>query len=875
MQKIYTQLCCALCCLLFSMNVMTAQTTTCTAPTLSSLVIDSTSLKLGWLATIDATYELQYTASPSVATSIWTTVPVSTNPTNINNLSKCKEYVLRLRMKCTNGVFSDWIYKTAKTSGCVKVLPCALPVCSSSVDSTSITIAWNAIVGSTYEVQYTVSPATTTSLWSNVATSSNPANISGLSKCKEYTFRIRAKCSSGLLSNWVYKTTKTTGCKIVVSCPTPYFIDMIPDTNRIALTWPSSMPNVEVQYTAAPISSTSIWSNIVVTGNPLIVTGLSKCKEYSFRIRAKCINGVYSSWTIKNAKTTGCAVVPQCYVPYFSNIIPDTTNVKVTWGTVLAGTAIEMQYTLTPMLATSVWTSVNVTSSPMTISGLSKCKEYAIRIRSKCANNTFSSWITQTTKTTGCQGIYTCLAPFFTNTLIDSTSGKVGWSVNNTGAIVEMQYTSAPSSATSAWTSVASVANPMTINGLSKCKEYEIRIRVKCTNNNLSPWVSKIVKTTGCGSTPFPCTSPVALTAVPDSTSMILGWVANAGITYELAYALAPANLTTSVWTPISTTNGNPYKLLGLKKCTEYTFRFRAKCTNGVFGNWLLKTVKTKGCATLTCARPTNLKAVPDSNSVVLSWLGASDATYFVECTVSPVTSTSIWKTLGGISNPMTVKSLAKCKAYVFRVRTICSPNSLSDWTLITTKTTGCVALTPCPTPYLLESTPIVGGVALSWVGTGVEYEVRYSKKTAGTVLWTNMAGISTSSYTITNLEACVFYAWQVRTKCQAGNWSDWSASYVFETGGCNNRIAKILSVYPNPGAYLNVDYTISEAGDVAMSLTNLQGKIVANYPLGKKEIGTHLVNFDNLTMPAGVYVLAISINGVKKEVQRWVKTTD
>jgi hypothetical protein len=365
------------------------------------------------------------------------------------------------------------------------------------------------------------------------------------------------------------------------------------------------------------------------------------------------------------------------------------------------------------------------------------------------------------------------------------------------------------------------------------------------------------------------------LTAVPDTTSTILGWIPSSGSTYELAYTLAPVSSTSSIWTPVSTTSGNPYKLLGLKKCTEYTFRFRVKCTNGIFGNWLLKTVKTTGCATSTCPKPTNLKVIPDSTSVNLAWTGPSDATYFVECTTAPVTAISTWKALTAISNPMTIKSLAKCKEYVFRVRTICGSNSLSDWTLITAKTTGCVILTPCPKPYLLESTPITGGVSLSWVGTGTEYEVRYSKKTAGTVLWINLSSITSQSYTLTNLEACVFYAWQVRTKCQAGNWSDWSASYVFETGGCNNRIAKMLSAYPNPGAYLNIDYTIPEAGDISISLTNLQGKIVANYPLGKKEIGTHLVNLDNLNMPAGVYVLTISINGVRKEVQRWVKTTD
>ena len=75
----------------------------------------------------------------------------------------------------------------------------------------------------------------------------------------------------------------------------------------------------------------------------------------------------------------------------------------------------------------------------------------------------------------------------------------------------------------------------------------------------------------------------------------------------------------------------------------------------------------------------------------------------------------------------------------------------------------------------------------------------------------------------------------------------------------------KLSSAYPNPfNPSTNIDFSIAEAGDVQITVYNLQGRLVTELVSGFKTTGDYSVVWNAVNMPSGVYFIQMNINGFR-----------
>ncbi len=89
-----------------------------------------------------------------------------------------------------------------------------------------------------------------------------------------------------------------------------------------------------------------------------------------------------------------------------------------------------------------------------------------------------------------------------------------------------------------------------------------------------------------------------------------------------------------------------------------------------------------------------------------------------------------------------------------------------------------------CPAAYNLAATSAsIGTADLNWTSSlGETYDVRY--RVVGTTEWTEISGLSTTSLSLSGLQACVQYEFQVRTHCD-GEAGEYGSSFIWTSEGC------------------------------------------------------------------------------------------
>jgi Fibronectin type III domain len=384
----------------------------CLVPTIGTIVTDTTKAILTWgngtAPSAGTTYTVEYTVAPASATSTWTAVTANTNTATITGLSACTNYMFRVKANCSATTSSAWSsLRDSKTKGCVVVVPCSAPVIGNiTADSTKISFSWTAGgAGTTYVVEYTAAPVTTTSTWTAVTVTTNSATISGLATCSYYAVRVKAICSATSSSAWsIVRDTKTKGCVVVVPCIVPAIGNITTDSTKATLSWGNGAPSTGnsyiVEYTTAPVTTTSTWTAVTVAVNTATITGLSTCTEYVFRVKAVCSATSSSAWSVvRDAKTKGCAA-PTCTKP--TNLTSTTTNTSAVLAWTGTGSFFQVRYRA--FTGSSAWnTADSVTTNTLTANNLKKCTTYIWQVRTRCANATWTPWSDyKVFKTTGC-----------------------------------------------------------------------------------------------------------------------------------------------------------------------------------------------------------------------------------------------------------------------------------------------------------------------------------------------------------------------------------------------------------------------------------------------------------------------------------------
>lgn len=101
-----------------------------------------------------------------------------------------------------------------------------------------------------------------------------------------------------------------------------------------------------------------------------------------------------------------------------------------------------------------------------------------------------------------------------------------------------------------------------------------------------------------------------------------------------------------------------------------------------------------------------------------------------------------------------------------------------------------------------------------------------------------------------------------------------WVDTLNMQTVGVKNieKPVSAVSVYPNPATdMLSLNFSISQAGNTEIRITNLVGQQVSSFSNAATTAGSNLVSIDVSNIPAGVYFVSIVHNGVA-ESHKFIK---
>ncbi|MVM30492.1 hypothetical protein GO755_10645 [Spirosoma sp. HMF4905] len=382
--------------------------------------------------------------------------------------------------------------------------------------------------------------------------------------------------------------------------------------------------------------------------------------------------------------------------------------------------------------------------------------------------------------------ISTCPTPLYPTSSPARTSASLYWA-GNTGQTNTIRYRTA---GTTNWTTINAIPNGQfssmySLTGLNSSTAYEWQLQGVCSNTLGSEYTDIQSFTT------LSCETPSqTYTSVIKSTSADISWytaTADPGRTAEVRYRVVG----TPTWTTISnisseTVNAHTYTLTNLTNNTTYEWQLRHTCSATESSGYAPIATFTTSCRTpigltnnaITATRATlgwSLSAAPDIGTIY-------------ELRYRPVGSSG-WSTVsnivGGYSGIIyTLTGLAINTQYEWQVRTVCTANAQSDYSVTKQFTTVCNAP---PTNGLTVALVSSTSVQLNWNGVndpGTQYDIRY--RPVGTADWllastTSVTGFG-GTYIVRGLTNSITYEWQIRTVCSPTNLSTFIAGPSFTT---------------------------------------------------------------------------------------------
>jgi chitinase len=196
----------------------------------------------------------------------------------------------------------------------------------------------------------------------------------------------------------------------------------------------------------------------------------------------------------------------------------------------------------------------------------------------------------------------------------------------------------------------------------------------------------------------------------------------------------------------------------------------------------LLDTVNAVFCGRVVvapCVAPTHLTTTPLLQNAQLRCDAVNGATAYIFDYRKRNTAT--WTSANNVDNVLIINLLDSCTEYEYRVRTVCSENRLSDYSItMPFKTMGCE--TACNAPSGLTIGRNLNNLSLNWNAlASAQYKLQW--RLASETDW-NTIQINTNSYTLQNILNCTAYRFRLASVCN-GLSSVNSLETPFFTGSC------------------------------------------------------------------------------------------
>jgi hypothetical protein len=263
--------------------------------------------------------------------------------------------------------------------------------------------------------------------------------------------------------------------------------------------------SVTLNWTADPMAQTwtieygfegfdqGTGTTVQANTNSYVVTGLLDDTPYEFYVKANCgTDWISENWVRVLATTQSGGVT--CDAPTGVNATVADNAVTVNWTANTGNISFEIEYGPRGF-SHGAGTTTTATTAPAVISNLDYETQYDLYVRAICDQNTYSAYSNVVTFTTGQRPSEDCEpVSNLTVTEITDNTAHVAWT---------------PAEGTDTWQIVvtdaqgADVADDVRtesfydLAGLTAGKDYTVKVRTVCVDNNFSAYVSTNFRTTG------------------------------------------------------------------------------------------------------------------------------------------------------------------------------------------------------------------------------------------------------------------------------------------------------------------------------------------------------------------------------------------
>ena len=376
-------------------EIIRFKTSGCAAPCLTPSSIravadaaaTSNKINVSWVGTSTLGYEIQF----RIRDSAWSaSTRVTTLTYALTNTRTCTPYGFRVRTVCaqtgTTFLYSEWsTTATGVSNGCPVFARCEAPRRLSFVPANTTTLLrWDTVAGAanqTYIIEWIGARDTAWRSITNVR--GNQYNLTGLTACQTYMFRVKTHCSATATSNWSEPVRfQTLGCTPL--CSKPKNLKAYINDTVVVFSWDRADLSTYT-LTVSSVDGSFATRSIPVTGFSHNLTGLVRCKVYKATLVTNCTDGRLSEAVTVGFTTVtrNCVTNNNCTIGEVGiNSTNDSTVVEAGINGTILASAYELQYR---KATDSSWSTTITSIRPrFVLRGLTRCSTYVIRVRAVC-----------------------------------------------------------------------------------------------------------------------------------------------------------------------------------------------------------------------------------------------------------------------------------------------------------------------------------------------------------------------------------------------------------------------------------------------------------------------------------------------------------
>jgi Secretion system C-terminal sorting domain/Fibronectin type III domain len=386
----------------------------------------------------------------------------------------------------------------------------------------------------------------------------------------------------------------------------------------------------------------------------------------------------------------------------------------ISWAVAAGNIGYDVEYKNS---TSNIWITAasGTTAQSINLTGLTSATVYDYRVRRKCTNNSYSAY-TALQFTTPASVV--CNTPAaLANSNITTSAATISWAAVSGVLNYTVEY---KLSSSSTWLVLSSAltSTAITVNSLNSSSNYDWRVKANCSNGAVSTYASSAFTTAA----PLTCGTPANPTALNiTGTSALLGWDAVTGVlNYTVEYKLTSS----STWLVLSSAlTASSIAVTGLTSNTNYDWRVKANCTNGVVSAYRTAAFLTSS-SSANCVKPVALyvTGVTPSQTTLL-WDAVSNVTGYTVKYKEYGTAT--WQT-PAVNITNTTFKLTGLKFYTiyeWQIVANCTNGSASP-SDVNIFLTSCMDLNEPNNTLATASTLLVGGYRNGQISTTTDVDI-------------------------------------------------------------------------------------------------------------------------------------------------------